>query len=214
MYRLTAIKQCVDEFSLTIDNCEFQKGKIYAITGPNGSGKTTLMDILAFIKQPTSGNINFNNQLVDYRDSAALLKTRRSVGCLMQNPYLFNMNVFNNVAYGLKIRKISSDIITEKVSNILEQLNLIQLASRRARSLSKGEAQRVALARTLVIDTPVYLLDEPSANVDKANINTIEETLQVLKQKKNATIIFSTHSSKQAERIADETLELDMGKII
>ncbi len=214
MYRLTAIKQCVDEFSLTIDNCEFKEGKIYAITGPNGSGKTTLMDILTFIKQPTSGNITFKNRLVDYNDSSALLQTRRRVGCLMQNPYLFNMTVLNNVAYGLKIRKISHNIITEKVCHILEQLNLMHLASQKAHTLSKGEAQRVALARTLVIDAPVYLLDEPSANVDKANIKTIEETLLVLKEKKNATIIFSTHSSKQAERIADETIELDMGKII
>lgn len=214
MYHLNSIQQRIDDFKLTIDNFEFKQGMIYAVTGPNGSGKSTLLDILSLISQPSAGSVTFENQKVNYNNTTGLLEKRRRIGYLMQNPYLFNMNVFNNINYSLKVRSILADTARNRVNDILAKMNLTHLSNRSAHTLSKGEAQRTALARTLVIDAPVYLLDEPTANVDKANVDTVEAMIMSLKEEKHVAVIFSTHSTSQAERLADVTINLNNGKIV
>lgn len=212
-YELKGIEKNSDKFLLKIGRLSLKAGKVYSLVGPNGSGKTTLLNILSFVDSVLKGKVFFENRLVDYRDSGGLLKLRRRISYLLQHPYLFNMSVFDNVGYGLKIRGLDKKIINKKVEDILFELSLSHLAKRNVRLLSRGEAQRVALARALILDADVYLLDEPMANVDKENIRTVEELILSLNRKRSATIILSTHLQQQAYRISKDIIFMLDGQI-
>ena len=136
------------------------------------------------------------------------------MGYLTQSPYLFNMSVRSNIGYGLKLRGHSRKIIKERTDLMLADLFLTDVADRPAHRLSAGEAQRVALARTLVLDADVYLLDEPTSNVDRHNIPIVEDLIKHLNADEGATIILSTHSHEQAQRLSDNRISIEDGHII
>lgn len=115
IYELENIKHNVDSFTLSIESAQLAEGQIHVIVGPNGSGKTTLLDILSFATKPSSGDILFQDKIVSYNNPDALLQNRRTVSYLMQNPYLFNMDVFENIAYRLKIISSPADLIKSRI---------------------------------------------------------------------------------------------------
>jgi len=185
---------------------ELFKGKIYAIVGPNGAGKTTILRILNALERPTSGTVFYKGE--DLYSSSDPLRLQRQMTMVMQNPYLFNTTVYKNVAYGLKVRNLAPKDTRNRVEETLELVGLSHIRERRVANLSGGEAQRVAIARGLVIDPEVLLLDEPTANVDQVNIRLIEEIVLTIQEERDTTIIVTTHNPTQAYLLADKVLSI------
>jgi len=133
---------------------------------------------------------------------------------LFQTPCVLDTTVFDNVAYGLVIRKVDKKIIREKVMNALSIVGLDGKERQKARTLSGGEAQRMAFARAIVYDPDILLLDEPTSNLDPANVAKIEEIIKRIKNERGTTIIFATHNMYQVKRIADRVGILLDGELI
>jgi tungstate transport system ATP-binding protein len=136
------------------------------------------------------------------------------IGMVFQNPLLFNTTVFNNIAYSLKFRREDGEAIEKRVDGILKLLRLQDLRARNALTLSGGEAQRVALARSLVYDPELLLLDEPTANLDPYNVSIIEEVLQSSNRDRGTTVIVVTHNIFQAKRLARKVAFLLEGEFV
>ena len=181
--------------------------KIIVLLGVNGAGKTTLMRTMAGLENADSGQILFNNKNTDP-------KGLRQVSTLVfQKTAMFTMNVYNNLAYGLKIRKVPKEEISRKVCDSLEALRLSGFEKRRAKKLSGGEQQRIALARAFLLDPNVLLLDEPTANLDPNSAIIIEKAI-VSKKSSQRIIIMATHNLNQARRMADEIVHIHDGEIV
>ena len=201
-------------FHLHVEHLALDAGRTYAIYGANGSGKTTLLNILALLTLPQSGRILFEGRPVNGADPARSRRYRRRVTLLMQHVYLFRSTVFENVASGLRFRGMAKEAIEERVTGMLDKVGLLQFAHRPAHSLSGGEAQRAGLARALVTDPDVLLLDEPTASVDAAHGKRIESILAETCRQRHMTVVLSTHQYDQAYRIADEVLIMREGRML
>jgi len=199
---------------LDVDNLNFQEGRIYAIVGPNGSGKTTLLNILNLLEKPDEGQIFFYDQEISNKSNSATLEIRRRMTLANQDPFLFHSTVYNNIAYGLKIRSIPSKVQKSRIRSALNIVGLSGFKDRKANQLSGGEAQRVVIARALVIEPEVLFLDEPTANIDQKHIDVVERIIKKIKKEIKTTVIFTTHDLSQAYRLADEVISLLDGKII
>ncbi len=213
MYKFSNISINYPDFSLRINNFSIEHGKLYAMVGANGSGKSTFLNVLGFLEPLSQGSLFFKGEQIDYKNRAKLLLYRRNVSYLLQNPYLFSMNVFDNVAVGLKIRNLPDRKIKEKTCRILDLLAITHLSKREVGFLSGGEAQRVALARTFVIDADIYLLDEPTANVDSENIKVVEELITTVNKDRGITVILTTHSRGQAYRMSKNLFSIINGEV-
>ncbi|HLD46603.1 MAG TPA: ATP-binding cassette domain-containing protein [Desulfobaccales bacterium] len=189
----------------------FASGRTCVLQGPNGSGKSTLFRALALLEQPDSGRI-------EYRDGgrilAANLELRRRITLVLPRTGIFNTTVFNNVAYGLKIRGIARAECQARVHDALVAVGLAHKKKQWAAELSSGETKRLGIARALVINPEVFMLDEPTANIDPANTTIIEDIILKLKQERKTTILMITHDPAQAERLGDDLLFMQDGKII
>ncbi len=199
---------------LDINNLNFQEGRIYAIVGPNGSGKTTLLNILNLLEKPDEGQIFFYDQEITNKSNSDTLEIRRRMTLVNQDPFLFHSTVYNNIAYGLKIRSIPSKVQKSRIRSALNIVGLSSFKDRKADQLSGGEAQRVVIARALVIEPEVLFLDEPTANIDQKHIGVVERIIKKIKKEIKTTVIFTTHDLSQAYRLADEVISLLDGKII
>lgn len=213
MIRLDNAQISFNRFNLNSGILEFEKGKIYCITGPNGSGKSTLLKMIGLQLQPDSGSVAIENKIVDLSKSYDILKSRRDISYMLQDSRLFHSSVFENAAYGLKIRRFKTAEIIERVNKILDLLEIGHLASRSLKGLSGGESQRVRLARNLVIDAPVYILDEPSAGLDTRGRELLAEILLSYNKEKGATIIFTSHHKEEAYRLSPEIISVIDGKV-
>ena len=196
---------------LTIPELAFEEGRIYAIVGPNGSGKSTLLKAVNLLITPHRGRILYDG--FEPRDEDERVAARRRMSLLHQTPYLFSESVFHNIAYGMKLRKQDKETIREKVRLALRQAELEHLADRPAQHLSGGEHQRIALARALALNTEVLLLDEPTANVDRAHTDQIEKIILSQKHDHGRTVLIATHTLPQAHRLADEIFFVVEGEI-
>jgi len=187
-------------------------GELFVLVGPNGSGKTTLLRILDLLEEPTSGRVVFDGEEVDYsKDRTAL---RRRIGMVFQQTVLFDMSVYENIAYPLKIRGSMARVdIERRVMDVIEGVGLSGLERKNALTLSGGEAQRVALAQAIVTEPRLLLLDEPTANLDPKNVSIVEEVILRLNREKKTTIIMTTHNMFQAERLAQRVAILSSGEI-
>lgn len=139
------------------------------------------------------------------------LAMRRQLTMVFQRPLLLNRNVTANIEYGLRLRGLKAK---ERVAQVLEQLGLTDLARANARNLSGGEAQRVSLARAMVLETPILLLDEPTANLDPYNVSLIENAIRSINQQRAATVVIVTHNVFQARRLAHRTALLLDGHLV
>jgi tungstate transport system ATP-binding protein len=184
-----------------------QSNKIIVLLGVNGAGKSTLMRILAGLESVDNGKILFNN---GNTNAKAL---RQFSTLVFQKTAMFTMNVYDNLAYGLKIRKVPEEEIAGRVSDALGAVRLSGFEKRRAKKLSGGEQQRIALARAFLLDSHVLLLDEPTANLDPNSALIIERAI-VGKKSSQRIIIMATHNLNQARRMADEIIHLHNGEIV
>jgi len=214
VYSLDNIRQRRGSFCLNIDRLRITQGQIYVLTGPNGCGKTSLLDLLAFLSLPSEGSLHFAGDRVVSDSPSALLALRRRIGYLMQDPYLFNTSVVKNIRYGLELQKCPTDAMERRVADIAEKLRLTHLLHCNAHRLSGGEAQRVAIARTLVLEPEVLLLDEPTANIDRARIQSVEQLIKQVQTERGTSVIMSTHSTDQARRMATRLLTMVEGRVI
>jgi tungstate transport system ATP-binding protein len=199
---------------LDVDNLNFQEGKIYAIVGPNGSGKTTLLNILNLLEKPDEGQIFFYDQEITNKSNSDTLDIRRRMTLVNQDPFLLRSTVYDNIAYGLKVRSIPSKVQENRIRSALNVVGLSGFKDRKANQLSGGEAQRVVISRALVIEPEVLFLDEPTANIDQKHIDVVERIIKKIKKEIKTTVIFTTHDLSQAYRLADEVISLLDGKII
>ena len=180
---------------------DVERGEVFVTIGPTGSGKTTLLRLLGLLERPTSGHIYFDGHLVNNSEKQRL-EIRRRMAIVSQKPAVFNASVFDNVAYGLKIRKENGASLRYKVMNALDTVGLSGYERRDARTLSGGETQRVALARAMVIQPELLLLDEPTANLDPVSTSHIEKLVTDVIKKSDMTVVMSTHDMFQGQRLA------------
>ena len=209
LYELKNIEHYYDEKKvLDIENLTLHKNQIIGFFGPNGSGKSTLFSLLSFICKPTKGEIFFED--LNKIDS----EIKKSIVILPQNPYLLKRSVFENIAYGLKIRD-ENENLKEKVEEALALVGLDSDFSKRKWSqLSGGEAQRVALAARLILKPKVLILDEPTAGVDTNSAQLIKEAILIAKQKYNTTIFISSHDYNWLNHISDKKIALFQGNLV
>lgn len=213
LVELAGIKKNYDQEVLTVDRLKLKKGLIYGIIGPSGAGKSTLLRIINLLTPPSRGNYFFHGRLIP-ENGRERLKVQRKMALVFQKTLLFKDSVWNNVAYGLRARGYKREEIDDRVENLLEQLGMKDLSRRRADTLSGGEAQRVAIARAVAFDPELLLLDEPTANLDPANIELIEDMIIKLSRSESITVVMVTHNVFQARRIADEVIFIEGGKIV
>ena len=191
-----------------------KKGETFVIIGPNGSGKTTLLKIIGLLDLPTQGQIFYNQQDLTNISRNMQVQYRRRLSFVRQKPIVRNTSVFNNIAYGPKVRGMKYNEYKTSVDEIIEIIGLKGMENKNARSLSGGEMQRVAIAMNFVINPEIYLLDEVSANLDSMNVKLLEDFIMRIKQDKEKTIIMSTHDPLEAIKYADRIAVLNNGQII
>src|SRR4030043_190837 len=199
-----------DKIVLDAINLQINEGEILALLGPNGSGKTTILKILAFIENPTGGEVKFQGRAVNFKNSE---KERLRSTLVFQKTTLFGTSVYNNIAYGLKIRKVPKETRDREVKKALELVKLEGFEKRPARKLSGGEQQRVAIARALVLNTKLLLLDEPTANLDPKNAGILEEVIDIVNRENKITIVMATHNMFQAKKLPHRIALMNEGKI-
>ncbi|MDB5916103.1 MAG: lipase [Massilia sp.] len=192
-----------------------QKGEVVALLGPSGSGKTTLLRAVAGLESPKAGTINIGERRVfDGATGVEMPAEQRNLGLVFQSYALWpHKTVFDNVAYGLKLRKMAVHQIEVKVNNVLEQLGLGKLGARFPHQLSGGQQQRVAIARALVYNPPVILLDEPLSNLDAKLREEARAFLRELIVRLGLSALMVTHDQSEAMAISDRILLLNNGKI-
>ncbi len=194
----------LNNITLSIDDGEF-----FFLLGPSGCGKTTLLRLIAGLEQPSAGTIWF-----DQTDVTSLAANQRRISMVFQNYALWpHMTVYENVAFGLEIKKIDAKAQAEKISHILDIVKLKGYELQYPNQLSGGQQQRVALARALVVEPRLILFDEPLSNLDANLRNEMRVELRRIQKKTHVTAIYVTHDQKEALTMADRIAVLVEGKI-
>jgi tungstate transport system ATP-binding protein len=190
-----------------------ERGEIMGLIGPTGAGKTTLLRLVDQLETPTLGRIIFNG--LDATSSPKLrAQVRRQVGMVFQKPAVFNLSVFDNVAYPLRIRGYARKSVAEKVAEMLDTVGLRGYERRNAKTLSGGETQKVAIARALVTGPLLMLLDEPTANLDPVSLASMEELIRRVNQQYGTAMIMATHDMSQGQRLANRIGVMMDGELI
>ncbi|AHF05845.1 ABC transporter ATP-binding protein [Desulfitobacterium metallireducens] len=190
---------------------ELHPGECLGLIGPNGSGKSSLLKILAFLEPPTSGELWFQGQTIP---KLAPLEIRRKIAIAFQDALLLNTSVWENIAIGLKIRSVPKSEIRERVNYWLQQFGIVHLAKQPARSLSGGEAQRVSLARALVLNPNVLFLDEPFSALDAPTKESLRTDLVKIFHSTQVTTVIVSHDFEDIERLTQRALILIQGQIV
>ena len=213
IYDLKNLKKIYDGRTvLDLKELSLEKGKVLGLLGPNGAGKTTLLEILAFLSAPSSGEVWFEREKVNF-SNGNLIELRRKVVLVQQQPILFTSTVSKNVEFPLRIRKIPREQRDRIVEELLELVGMGGFRHAKAQRLSGGETQRVAMARALACSPEVILLDEPTSNVDVENQVAIERIILEINRVKGISVIFTTHNMLQASKLAQQTVFLYEGKV-
>jgi spermidine/putrescine transport system ATP-binding protein len=203
-------RQYPDGFTALHDlNLSLESGKFYSLLGPSGSGKTTILRLIAGFDQPTQGEILFNGRKINDLPAA-----QRPLNTVFQNYALFpHLNVFENIAFGLKVKKVPADQIQVKVDRMLSLVRLEGFGQRSVQELSGGQQQRVAIARALVNQPKVLLLDESLSALDKKLRKTMQFELRSIQKQLGITFIFVTHDQEEALAMSDEIFVLNEGRL-
>lgn len=190
-------------------NIEIEKGEFFTFLGPSGCGKTTTLRMIAGFETPTEGKI-----IMDDKDITYLPPEAKEIGMMFQNYALFpHMTVAENVAYGLKIKKLPKAKIGEQVEHYLTMVGLKGYGKRKINQLSGGEQQRVALARSLAIEPKILLLDEPLSNLDAKMRDEMRFELKRLQHDLKITMLYVTHDQNEALMMSDHIAVFSKGKI-
>ena len=195
---------------LAIDHLALADRETLAVVGPNGAGKSTLLLALACLVPLSRGRLSFRGSPVAPRDELAF---RRHIGLVLPDPLLLNTSVFANVAAGLRFRGVSSGEVEARVAQWLERLGVGHLRRRPARQISSGEAQRVSLARALVLEPDLLLLDEPFASVDAATRSKLVDDLELLLHETHVACVVVTHDLDEAVRLGDRMAVVVEGRL-
>ncbi|BAD84347.1 ABC-type iron(III) transport system, ATPase component [Thermococcus kodakarensis KOD1] len=207
--RLVGIRKSFEGFTLEIPELEVESGEMMTLLGPSGCGKTTTLRIIAGLEKPDSGRVFF-----DETDVTNLEPGKRNIGIVFQDYALFpHMTVFENVAFGLEMRKLPRDEIKKKVEWALELVGLKGFENRYPEQLSGGQQQRVALARALVIEPQVLLLDEPLSNLDAKIRERLRGEIRRIQKELGITTIYVTHDQEEAMAVSDRIAVMNSGRI-
>ena len=179
----------------------FESGKITGLVGDNGAGKSTLLRLIAGLDLDYSGHIYYDGKLL----SKPLYQQMTMV---FQTPYLLKRSVYDNIAYPLQIRHRSAAEIRQKTEAMIARLGIEKLADQYAHKLSGGESQKVALARALIFEPDLVLLDEPMSGIDAASVRFMEEMIQEYVREYQKTVIMITHNARQAQELCDRIVHL------
>ncbi|WP_297548618.1 tungstate ABC transporter ATP-binding protein WtpC [Thermococcus sp.] len=210
MLRVEGISKDWREFHLRDVTFDVNRGEHFIILGPSGAGKTVLLEIIAGIIEPDSGRVYLNGS-----DVTDLPPEKRGLAYVPQNYALFpNMSVYDNIAFGLKVRKVPKGEIERKVREVSEVLGIEHLLHRKPRTLSGGEQQRVALARALVVEPPLILLDEPFANLDVQTRSKLLAEMKRWRRELGFTALHVTHSFEEAVSLGDRVGVMLNGKLV
>ena len=194
----------LENFDLKVKKDEF-----LTILGPSGCGKTTILRLIGGFEEPDQGQILFNGEDITNKEAY-----ERQINTVFQKYALFpHMNVFDNIAFGLKIKKMDKKVIKEKVSEVLKLVNLVGFENREIESLSGGQQQRIAIARALVNEPDVLLLDEPLGALDLKLRQAMQIELKRIQKSVGITFIYVTHDQEEALSMSDTVLVLNNGEI-
>lgn len=195
--------RAVDDVSFTIP-----KGSFFSILGPSGCGKTTLMRMIAGFENPTAGDIRIKgNSVLD------IPPNKRNVKMVFQHLALFPMmNVYENIAYGLRCAGVDKSLIKQKVADVLDRIALPDVGQREIHQLSGGQKQRIAIARCMVLDPDVLLLDEPLGALDLKLREAMKVELKLLQHQFNTTFIYITHDQSEALVMSDHVAVMNEGR--
>jgi tungstate transport system ATP-binding protein len=197
---------------LQIPSLVLHEKEVLSLIGPNGAGKSTLLLALASLLAPTAGTIRCRGESIAANHGAA--SYRRRLAMVFQEPLLFDTTVFENVAAGLRIRRLTRGEIKSRVQQTLQLFNILHLAERSARKLSGGEAQRTSLARAFAIKPELILLDEPFASLDPPTRLALTEDLERILRETGTAAVVATHDQLEALRLADRMAVMNGGRIV
>ena len=194
----------IDSISLSVTDGEF-----LAILGPSGCGKSTLLRIVAGLERPTAGTIHIGG-----RDATGLHPKDRNIAMVFQNYALYpHLSVYENIAFPLRVNHVARRTIDREVRRMAELVGITHLLSRKPRNVSGGERQRAALARALVRDPALFLLDEPLSNLDAKLRQSAREELKSLQQRTGLTALYVTHDQVEAMGLGDRIVVMNAGRI-
>ena len=192
---------------------KFNDREFITLLGPSGCGKTTMLRMIAGFERPTTGEIRINDVVVSSADKF-VPPNLRNIGMVFQSYAVWpHMNVFDNVAYPLKIKRVARSEITERVMNILEAVHLSPYVKRMPSELSGGQQQRIALGRALVSNPEVLLLDEPLSNLDAKLRETMRFEIKEVQQRFGITVVYVTHDQTEAMAMSDRVIVFDHGEV-
>ncbi|MFP5112738.1 ABC transporter ATP-binding protein [Bacillaceae bacterium C204] len=196
---------------LDIPKFQIQTGEFLGIMGPNGAGKSTLLKVLAFLDQQTSGEILYRGQVIPKGN--APLELRRKFSIALQQSLLLDGTVFHNIAIGLTLRKVPKSVIKEKVEQWMEVFGVSHLAKKNALYLSGGEAQRVNLARAMIVEPEILFLDEPFSALDfPTKIRLMEDFKQIIEEAKT-TAVFVSHDLMEINYLTSQLVIVVNGEV-
>jgi ABC-type Fe3+/spermidine/putrescine transport system ATPase subunit len=198
---------------LAVPDLGIRRGEVLAVLGENGSGKTTLLRLLGLLVRPGRGRVAFDGKAVDFRRSRHLLTLRRRMAAVMQEPLLCRMTVRQNVALGLRFRRVSRRMAEERVEAWLRRLSISDLGDRQASTLSGGEARRASLARAMVLRPEVLFLDEPFSALDAPTRLSQLEVFRSVLAETGVTAVFATHDRGEAIALGHRVAILMPGRI-
>lgn len=208
---LKHIRKCyVKDIPIIEDyNLKIEKGEFVTLLGPSGCGKTTILRMIGGFEQPTSGQILLNGT-----DISNLAPNERPINTVFQKYALFpHLNIYDNIAFGLKLKKLPKDVIEEKVKHVLDVVDLEGFEKRSVTSLSGGQQQRIAIARAIVNEPQILLLDEPLGALDLKMRQEMQLELKAMHKEIGITFIYVTHDQQEALTMSDKIVVMSKGEI-